>query len=369
MFKFKIGTIILFIISIFFIGLSSKYNLATELIYSDIINRFIREKMSRLFGATNLPVGDIISVALLIIILLTILNIIRRIFGHKNFFGFISRFFWGTFNLISIFLFIYLLLFGLNYHTPPLGNSLVSKYNTKYSTNIRTNVDNKKRTEIFKFLEEKAVESRKIAMSSNVDYNTSNIYGVSNQAVEGFNVISDAFPRLSGKFSYPKKTLIAPIFDFFGLDGRYYILTNEVSLNDKIPSVYLPFITSKYMAMQRGVVKEDEAIFYAYLACINNSDAKFKYSGYLAALSMVSESLRVNDKIDYNNFLLQLDPDVKSDLKLIEKYKNSYGSGTKYMNTFKYNFARINGDIRIDGVDTQVTNLLSIYYSLFSYKN
>ena len=54
MFKFKIGPLLLFVFSSFILGLSMKYNKATGLIYTNIINKFIREKLSMVFSRLDM---------------------------------------------------------------------------------------------------------------------------------------------------------------------------------------------------------------------------------------------------------------------------------------------------------------------------
>lgn len=366
MFKFKFGPVILFVLSAFFIGLSIKYKAATAFIYTDIINKAIREKISLVTNKLDISISEILIIILILLIILFIANFIRNLFRPKKWLPYIIRVFWGGFNISSIVLFIYVLVFCLNYHTPMLGDIIIQKYNTKYSTNINVNVDSSKRIDIFKYILEKTTESKKILVSSE-KVNFDNLEEMNRQAIVGYNVISEAFPTLSGNYSKPKKSFYSDGMSFFGLDARYSIFMNEITINENIPKEYMPFILCKYMAYQRGVAREDEASFYAYLACINNPDIRFKYSGYLAMIGMVSESLRVNDKMDFNANINLLDNDIKKDINNFDRYREEYGSGKYFTNNFNYYFKRLNGDIRVDFVDNQVTNLVCIYYSLFPY--
>lgn len=367
MFKFRVRPLFLFLISIFFIGLASKYNKATELIYTNVINKFIREKLSSLFSYIPFPVGDVLTFVFIGVIIYCFIKLFKKLKKTSNVFEFLYKLFWGIVNISSIVFFVYIIIFGLNYHTPSLNKILIDKYNSKYATDIKVDIDNAKRVEVYNFLVDKAKETRKLALDSEIKYTTSDLNLVSEKAEEGYRMISDTFPVVSGNYGYAKRSIKSPLFNFFGLDGRHYDLTNEISINKNVPSVYLPFIVSKYMAYQRGIAREDEACFYAYLACINNTDPQFKYSGYLSALEYVITTLRVNDKIDYNNLIVNLDPEIRKDLNKIESYQSQYGFGSEIKDEFVYKFKRINGDIRIDTLDTQVTDLIATYYSLFTY--
>ena len=367
MFKFRIRPLILFLISIFLIGLASKYNRATELIYTNVINRFIREKISYLSGNIPFPIGDLLTVVFIVLIIYCVLTLLRRLFNTSRVFEFLYKLFWGIVNVSSILFFVYVLVFGLNYHTPTVKTSLIDTYDSNYATKVKVDIDNAKRVEVYNFLVEKAKETRKLAVNSETKYTTANISMVSEQAEEGFRIESKQFPILAGNYAPAKASIKSPVLRFFGMDGRYYVLTNEISINKNVPSIYLPFTVSKYMAYQRGVAREDEAIFYAYMACINNTDPRFKYSGYISALDYVISTLRINDKIDYNNLIVNLDPEIRRDLNKIDSYRAQYGLGSEFKDEFVRKFRRINGDIRVDKLDIQVTDLIATYYSLFTY--
>jgi len=357
----------LFIVSIFFIGLSSKYNKATELIYTNVVNKFLREKLSLIFGQVEIPVGDIITLLLVLLLVIAILNFIRNILSPKKWLSYLYKLFWGLVNTVCISMLLFVLLGGLNYHTPDLVSSLIDKYNHRYATEVKVNPDNAKKLEVYKFIESKAVETKTLLDTSIENYQEDNINVTSDKISQGYRIISDVFPNLSGVYSNPKSSFKSHVFNFMGLDARYYMLTNEVSISDNIPQVYRPFVIGKYMAYQRGVVREDEASFYSYLAMINSSDQYIRYLGYISMLEILSEGLKDTDKIEYNNLMASQNSEIKSDLNKIRVYKSSYGVGKEFTDMYNYTFRRINGDVRVDSVESQVAYILATYYSLSPY--
>lgn len=367
MFKFKIGPIMLFIVSIFFIGLAAKYNKATELIYTHVINKFFREKLSMVFENISVPVGDIITIILVVLFLMVIINFIKNILRPKKWISYIYRLFWGTVNIVCISTFLYVLLGGLNYHIPDLATSLIERYNHKYSTKITVNQDNAKIVEVYKYIEGKAIETKDLLNTSISNNQSMDIKEVSSQISQGYRVISDQFPILSGQYSLPKYSIKSPVLDFMGLDARYYMLTNEVSVSKYVPPIYQPFILGKYMAYQRGIVKEDEAEFYSYLALVNSPDQRLKYVAYISMLESLSEGLRVTDKIEYNNLISNQNNLIKKDIDLIRSHKTSKSVGKDITNIYNYTFKRVNGDVRVDTVNSQVAYILATYYSLSPY--
>ena len=366
MFKFKIGPLLLFVFSSFILGLSIKYKKATGLIYTNIINRFIREKLSIAFGKVDIPIGDTIALLLIFVLIFFLLNLVRRLFSPTKWLTYIYRVFWGTINIICIGFFVYVLFYGLNYHTQSLANSLVDKYNAKYSTDIKVHVDTNKQLEVLKYLESKAIDTRNLVRHEE-NTSLSNINDLSIQAEEGFRIISDAFPSLGGTYSRPKLSLYSQIYDTLGLEARYFILTNEVSISKNLPDIYRPFLVSKYMAYQRGIAREDEATFFAYLAGINNTNPSIKYSAYVSILSMMTQSMMLDNKVEYNYFVSNMNKDIRADMEKISSYRSKTGVSQRLIDQIKYNFKRVTGDRRVDSLEKEVSILMSSYYSLFTY--
>ena len=154
------STIILFVISIFIVAISSNYKSATELIYTNVINRFIREKLSFLSGQIAFPIGDILTIVFIVVFVYCMVTLIKKLLNTANIFNFLYKLFWMLVNTFSIVFFVYVILFGLNYHTPELSDVLIDKYNNKYATNVRVDVDNAKRVEVYNILVEKIKETK-----------------------------------------------------------------------------------------------------------------------------------------------------------------------------------------------------------------
>lgn len=367
MFKFRLKSLFLLGISALVIFLASSYKGVTELVYTNFLNRFLREGLSKLSGHVSFPVGDVLNIVLIFIIIAGIVYLFKNLFKTINVFHIFYKLLWFIVNSLAVIIFIYILFYGLNYYTPPLQQKIIAMYEEKYATSVKVRIDNATMVTVFKNLEQKAIESKKLMKATNEGYSVYDLQTLSQQADKGFRFISDQFPMMSGNYSPAKLSLGSSVLNYFGMDASYYMLTGEISINKNIPKIYLPFVVSKYMAYQRGAAKEDEAEFYSFLACINNASPEFKYSGYISALYNIISTLRVNDKIDYNYLMDNTNPEIKKDLELIDRYKKTYGNGENFKNGFFHTFKRLNGDIRDDNVNYQVSLLISSYYTLFSY--
>jgi hypothetical protein len=99
------------------------------------------------------------------------------------------------------------------------------------------------------------------------------------------------FPR--GEFAPPKPVLLSEVLTRLGISGIYFPFTAEPNYNADIPDFQLPFSIAHEMAHQRGVARESEANFVAYVVCVNSGDPFVRYSGFRNGLGVLSELYRV----------------------------------------------------------------------------
>jgi Protein of unknown function (DUF3810) len=90
-------------------------------------------------------------------------------------------------------------------------------------------------------------------------------------------------PLLAASPVTPKPILASRVFSHLGISGIYSPFTGEANVNTEVPAPDLPFAASHEMAHQRGIAREDEANFVAWLACRRHPDRDYRYSGTLSA--------------------------------------------------------------------------------------
>ena len=65
------------------------------------------------------------------------------------------------------------------------------------------------------------------------------------------------------------------------------------------PDYTLPYTAAHELAHQRGIAREDEANFLAFLVCIRSDDAYIRYSAYVNLYEYVSSALYSADREMY----------------------------------------------------------------------
>jgi hypothetical protein len=92
----------------------------------------------------------------------------------------------------------------------------------------------------------------------------------------------------------------------------------------------VPYTAAHELAHQRGVAREDEANFVAYLVCIESDDAYIRYSAYLNLYEYVASALYKASPELYTKVQTSLDKRVRYEMKayseFFEQYRDSVAS-------------------------------------------
>ena len=367
--KLKLLSLLLFPLSIFINTVLSRYPHFIEKYYSISINKFIVEILSNISCIFPFSIYDIIMYLIVISITLFIIYTIYIIINSPNKLkAFIKNSLLNILSIISIFYFLFIILWGLNYNRMPLETTLIENYNFKYNKSI-SSIDKTKEdlANLYEFLIENANETRKLVKSSdgvmkaNTDYK-----GIINRAYLGYENILDLLPNLSGNYSNAKYVMSSKLMCYTGITGIYFPFTGEANVNVAIPDIYIPSTTLHEMAHQRGYASEDEANFLAYIACINNKYFDFQYSGYILALKYVSSALAKIDIEKLYELNSTISDNVMRDLEYSRKFWGKYeGQVNKLSDNMNNTYLKVNGVKEGTISYGKVVNLLLTYYALY----
>lgn len=97
-------------------------------------------------------------------------------------------------------------------------------------------------------------------------------------------------PRLRSRV---KPVMLSRAMSYTHITGVYTFFTGEANLNVDFPDYTLPFTAAHELSHQRGVAREDEANFMAFLVCLKSEDAYLRYSAYLNLYEYVASALYV----------------------------------------------------------------------------
>lgn len=106
---------------------------------------------------------------------------------------------------------------------------------------------------------------------------------------ESYDTTTDLSMLPRGEFTSPKPVYFSGLITRLGISGFYFPFTGEPHYNADAPDFQMPFSAAHEMAHQRGIARESEANFVAYLICVNSRDPFVRYSGYRNGLGVLSE--------------------------------------------------------------------------------
>ena len=108
------------------------------------------------------------------------------------------------------------------------------------------------------------------------------------------------------------------------ITGIFFPFTLEANVNTSIPDFAIPYTMCHELTHLRGFMREDEANFIAYLACVEYDDIEFQYCGTMLALIHASNALYEQDRILYDEVRTTYGEGVLQDFKANNTYWSKY---------------------------------------------
>lgn len=104
------------------------------------------------------------------------------------------------------------------------------------------------------------------------------------QARQEMTRLGEQFQNLKGYYPRPKKFFLSELFSQQYIMGYYFPFSMEANYNDLMYIVNKPSTMCHELSHLKGFIKEDEANFIGYLACVYSEEELFQYSAYLSVL-------------------------------------------------------------------------------------
>ena len=164
--------------------------------------------------------------------------------------------------------------------------------------------------------------------ASIMPYDYSTLVEKVNSAFEKY---ADGVDYISHFDSTPKAVALSEAMTYTHISGVYTFMTGESNINTNYPDYLMPFTMAHEMAHQRGIAREDEANFVAFLVCIGSDDDYIRYSAYANMANYLNSALSRADKELYSQYYTNYLPiDVQKEFiaysKFFDKYRESTAS-------------------------------------------
>lgn len=291
------------------------------IISEDFANFYNRYPAAFLRGAYA-AVSSILpsSFAEALIILSPLIVVVIVIYANKRFTSSwreVGRFLLITLSVASIFFSTFALNFGAGYHTSSVDKLLGLE---------RRDVSAEELRETAEYL---AAEIKKYTEDLTFNTNSSSImpYGydtLSEKLLEAYEKVSAEHAFISKFYSRVKPVILSEPWTYTHIAGVYTYFTGEANINVNFPDYTIPYTAAHEMAHQRGIAREDEANFVAFLVCAASDDDYIRYSGYLNLYEYVASALYRADKDAYAEVRAGLDPLARQEMAAYSLFFDKY---------------------------------------------
>jgi len=333
--------VLLLPLAVLLVYLSTLYSVYVERLYSKSFYKLISQAISIITGVFPFSLAEIIVAATAVYILIMLIKTVVLLFtsSRKN------KILDTIISLLaaaSTVYFLFIILWGLNYHRLPFSN--IAGLNVQPAS-----VDELK--EVCEALVSKTNELRnKVGEGDDGIMRLKNgKVKVFNTAYVGFDNAAKFYPELGGRYGNPKGVILSHIMSYAGISGVYFPFTAEANVNTSIPDCMLPSTTCHEMAHQRGFAREDEANYLAYVTCNMHFDADFQYSGNLLALINCMNALYSYDADKFREVAKNYSEGVSRDLQAVSEFWARYEGPVEELSS-SINDAYLKSNMQTDGI-------------------
>ena len=258
-------------------------------------------------------------------------------------------------SFLSVFYFLFHLLWGFNYYRQPLFEKMEIKKDY-------TDAD------LLSFTEKLITKTNAVHRQITKNNSIAVLFPYSHNQIFTMNL--NGYEKLGTEYSYftyahlsIKKSLISLPLTYMGFGGYLNPFTNEAQVNYLGPMYSFPVTANHEMAHQMGYASESECNFIGFLATVKNDDLYVQYSGYSMALRYCLSNWQARDEKTFKEIRKRINPGILKNYKESELFWKQYDTVIdKAFHAFYDQFLKVNQ--QKDGIEgySKFVNLMVNYY-------
>lgn len=211
---------------------------------------------------------------------------------------------------------LFVLTLGCGYH----GNTVDYHLGLK-----RTDVTSEELAQTARYLQSKAeAELEEISFL----YGSSSVMPFSldelnDKLISAYDKVACEYDFIPHLYTGVKGIMLSRPMAYTHISGVYTFFTGEANVNLYFPDYTIPYTAAHEMSHQRGVAKEDEANFMAFLVCTQSDDPYVRYSGYMNLYEYVLNALHSADQKAYAAVYYEADPLIRQEMRAYSVFYNT----------------------------------------------
>lgn len=185
------------------------------------------------------------------------------------------------------------------------------------------------------------------------------------QAREDMKRLGERYPELAAFYPCPKPVAVSEILSLQSLSGVYAPFTIEANYNGDMAAYNIPHTACHELSHLKGFMREEEANFIGYLACIGSESPYSRYSGYAAGFIYANNALFAQKPETASRLQKELPKEVRSDFQENNEFWKRY-EGKVSEAAARVNDTYLKANSQEDGVKSygRMVDLMLAYYRL-----
>ena len=292
------------------------YTFAADFVNStvSVSVRFLLAKMSVLLPFS---LFEALIIFLPLILVLLILLLVRHGKGARE----RVRTVMALLGVISLVFTSYIYTLGVGYHTTSLDEKIGLEATADISKDELLYTVDRVLTEINAIAPSLTPDGGQTRLSYSIDE-------LSARLVDAYDAMLSEHPILTNYSSRVKPVYFSTVMSDLQITGIYSFFTGEANVNVEYPDYCLVFTSAHEMAHQRGVSRENEANFVAFLVAISSDDDYLRYAGYLNLFEYLASALYSLEPELYYDAYARLHStalsDVRAAMAVYNEHKDSW---------------------------------------------
>ncbi len=286
--------------------------------FSDFFTRypgaFLRGALATVTGILPFSLAETALMLLPVIITLLIIKIIKVAKGELKE---TVRMFMCLLSVLALFFSSFSLLFASGYRGTTLDRKLGITM-TKVSASELDSTARKLHAELEKLVPELTFD---VGDASVMPYS---FFEMNDKLQDAYKKAAKKYDFLPTFRSTVKPVILSEPMTYTHIQGVYTFFTGESNINTNFPDYTLPYTAAHELAHQRGVAREDEANFVAFLVCLESDDPYIRYSGYMNLYEYVLSALYKADSKAYSALINETKPALIGEIVAYNEFFDKY---------------------------------------------
>lgn len=309
-----------FLLALISLGLQAGFMISPT--FADFYNRypgaFLRMLLAYLTGWIPFSLAETLIMMMPLFVILIVIQIFRT---AKKALRDMVRMMLSLFAVLCFFLSSFTLTFSAGYR----GTSLADKLSLTEAPVSATDLDSTARLLLDKMAEILDEVDFRYDASSIMPYSLDTLNQKLQDAYAKASKVYDFLPSFR---SHIKAVVLSEPMTYTHIAGVYTYFTGESNINVNFPDYTLPYTAAHELAHQRGIAREDEANFVAFLVCLQSDDPYIRYSGCMSVYEYVISALYRADKTMYNALLKETDNRLVYEIVAYNEFFEKYRENT-----------------------------------------